>query len=121
VPRELGPYAYSTINIRQESIATEPDTVRRFVKAMHKALMFTLANKEEAFAVAKQQFPTMNNDDLLATLNRSFADQMWSEDGMVTPEAWATAQKVVRTANILKEDVAYDAIINMSFLKELTQ
>lgn len=120
-PRELGPYAYSTINIREESIRTEPDTVRKFVKAMRKALLFTLANKEEALAVAKQEFPTMNVEDLTATIDRSIADHMWSEDGMVTPEAWATAQKVVRTANILKEDVAYDSIINMSFMKELTQ
>jgi NitT/TauT family transport system substrate-binding protein len=121
VPRELGPYAYSTINIREESIRTEPDTVRKFVKAMRKALLFTLANKEEALAVAKQEFPTMNLEDLTATIDRSIADHMWSADGMVTPEAWATAQKVVRTANILKEDVAYDSIINMSFMKELTQ
>ncbi|MBV8511861.1 MAG: hypothetical protein JO289_17040 [Xanthobacteraceae bacterium] len=63
----------------------------------------------------------MNLEDLTATIDRSIADHMWSEDGMVTPEAWATAQKVVRTANILKEDVAYDSIINMSFMKELTQ
>lgn len=120
-PRELGPYAYSTINIRQESIATEPETVRKFVRAMSKALQFTLKNKEEALAVAKKEFPTMNVDDLMATITRSFADQMWSEDGMVTPQSWDTGKKVVMTANILKEDVAYDAIINMSFMKEMTQ
>jgi NitT/TauT family transport system substrate-binding protein len=120
-PRELGPYAYSTINIRQESIATEPETVRKFVKAMSKALQFTLKNKEEALAVAKKEFPTMNVDDLMATINRSFADKMWSEDGMVTPQAWDTGKKVVMTANILKEDTPYDAIINMSFMKELAQ
>ncbi|MDB5599035.1 MAG: nitrate/sulfonate/bicarbonate transporter substrate-binding protein [Xanthobacteraceae bacterium] len=120
-PRELGPYAYSTINIRQESIATEPETVRKFVRAMSKALQFTLKNKEEALAVAKKEFPTMNVDDLMATINRSFEDKMWSEDGMVTPQAWDMGKKVVMTANILKEDVAYDAIINMSFMKEMTQ
>jgi NitT/TauT family transport system substrate-binding protein len=120
-PRELGPYAYSTINIRQESIATEPETVRKFVKAMSKALQFTLKNKEEALAVAKKEFPTMNVDDLMATINRSLADKMWSEDGMVTPQAWDTGKKVVMTANILKEDTPYDAIINMRFMKELAQ
>jgi NitT/TauT family transport system substrate-binding protein len=120
-PRELGPYAYSTINIRQESIATEPETVRKFVKAMSRALQFTLKNKEEALAVAKKEFPTMNVDDLKATIDRSFADQMWSEDGMVTPQSWDMGKKVVMTANILKEDVPYDAIINMSFMKEMTQ
>jgi NitT/TauT family transport system substrate-binding protein len=117
-PRELGPYAYSTINIRQESIDKEPEIVAKFVRAMSKALLFTLANKEEAVAVAKLEFPTMKPDDLLATINRSYEDKLWSENGSVPPASWTTAQKVVRTANILKEDVAYDSIINMSFLKE---
>jgi NitT/TauT family transport system substrate-binding protein len=118
VPKELGPYAYSTINIRQESIETEPETVKKFVRAMSKALLYTLANKEEAVAVAKLEFPTMKEEDLMATINRSFEDKLWSEDGSVTPESWETAHKVVRTANILKEDVPYDSIINMSFWKE---
>jgi NitT/TauT family transport system substrate-binding protein len=118
VPKELGPYAYSTINIRQESIETEPETVRKFVRAMSKALLYTLENKEEAVAVAKLEFPTMKQEDLMATINRSFEDKLWSEDGSVTPESWTTAHKVVRTANILKEDVSYDSIINMTFWKE---
>jgi NitT/TauT family transport system substrate-binding protein len=118
VPKELGPYAYSTINIRQESIETEPETVRKFVRAMSKALLYTLANKEEAVAVAKLEFPTMKEEDLMATINRSFEDKLWSEDGSVSPQSWDTGKKVVRTANILKEDVPYDSIINMTFWKE---
>jgi NitT/TauT family transport system substrate-binding protein len=42
---------------------------------------------------------------------------MWSKDGMVSPESWATAQAVVREAGVLKSDVAYDAIIDMQFVK----
>lgn len=119
VPRELGPYAYSTINIRHESIVKEPDVVRKFVRGMSKALLYTIENKEEAVAVAKREFPTMNESDLLATINRSYEDKLWSDDGSVTPESWTTAHKVVRAANILKEDVAYDSIIDMSFWKEI--
>ena len=38
VPKELGPYAYSTINVRFDSIQKEPDVVRGFVKGMVKGL-----------------------------------------------------------------------------------
>ena len=45
-------------------------------------------------------------DDLKATLDRSFADEMWSKDGMITPQAWDTGKAVVMEAGILKKDVA---------------
>ena len=40
VPKELGPYAYSTINIRLDSIKKEPEVVRGFVRGMVKGLKF---------------------------------------------------------------------------------
>ena len=38
---------------------------------------------------------------------------------MVSEQAWVTAQKVVRNAGILKEDVAFDKVIDMQFVKAL--
>ena len=48
VPKELGPYAYSTINIRQESIKKEPEVVRGFVRGMIKGLKYLYAGKNGA-------------------------------------------------------------------------
>ena len=84
VPKELGPYAYSTINIRQESIIKEPGVVKGFVRGMMKASKFLYANPGEAAEVAKKQFPTMPLDDLKATMDRSFADEMWTKDGTIS-------------------------------------
>lgn len=117
IPKELGPYAYSTFNVRLDSIKKEPELVRGFVNGMVKALRFLYANREESAEIAKKQFPTMPLEDLKATLDRSFADEMWSKDGMVTPAAWDTAKSVVMGAGILKTDVKYDEIIDMSFVK----
>ncbi len=44
VPKELGPYAYSTINVRLETIRKEPEAVRAFVRGMVKGLKFLYAN-----------------------------------------------------------------------------
>jgi NitT/TauT family transport system substrate-binding protein len=117
VPKELGPYAYSTLNVRLESVQKEPKLVAAFVKNVIRGLEFTYAHQDEAVAIAKQEFPTMSAEDLKATLDRSFADRLWSKDGMVSREAWTTAQEVVRTAGILKQDVPYDDIIDMQFVK----
>ncbi len=46
VPKELGPYAYSTINVRFETIQKEPEVVKGFVKGMVKGLKFLYANPE---------------------------------------------------------------------------
>jgi NitT/TauT family transport system substrate-binding protein len=116
VPKELGPYAYSTFNVRLDSIQKTPDLCRGFVHGMVKSLKFLYDNKEEAAEIAKKQFPTMPLEDLQATLKRSFADELWSKDGQVTRASWETAKSVVMAAGILKKDVTYEDIIDMSFV-----
>jgi NitT/TauT family transport system substrate-binding protein len=119
IPREFGPYAYSTINVRLDSIQKEPDVVRGFVRGMVKGLKFLYANPAQAAEVAKKQFPTMALDDLKATLDRSFKDEMWSKNGLISRQAWDTASAVVREAGILKVDVKYDEIIDTSFVEKI--
>src|SRR5207253_589393 len=91
IPKELGPYAYSTINVRLDSIQKDPELVRGFVRGIVKGLKFLYAKPDQAAEIAKKQFPTMPLDDLKATLDRSFADEMWSKDGMISRAAWTTA------------------------------
>jgi NitT/TauT family transport system substrate-binding protein len=119
VPKELGPYAYSTINVRLDSIQKEPEVVRGFVRGMMKGLRFLYADRSGAAEIAKKQFPTMALDDLKATLDRSFADDMWSPDGVISRQAWDTGKAVVMDAGILKTNVKYDDIIDMSFVESL--
>ncbi|MFZ3349915.1 MAG: hypothetical protein WA268_03465, partial [Xanthobacteraceae bacterium] len=116
IPKMLGPYAYSTFNLRLDSIKKTPDLVEAFVHGMMKSLKFVDQNHDEAAELAKRQFPTMAIDDLKATLNRSFSDEMWSKDGTISRASWDTAKSVVMSAGILKTDVKYDEIIDMSYV-----
>jgi NitT/TauT family transport system substrate-binding protein len=50
----------------------------------------------------------MAEADLNATIERTIADHLWSSDGTISPQGWETAKAVVRSAGILKEDVAFD-------------
>ena len=93
--------------------------MRGFVRGIFKGIKFLYADPGATADIAKRQFPTMPLDDLKATLDRSFADEMWTKDGMVTRAAWTTAQAVVREAGILKADVPYDSIIDMSFVESV--
>jgi NitT/TauT family transport system substrate-binding protein len=119
VPKELGPYAYSTFNVRLDTMQKDPALVRTFVRGMVKGLKFLYANRDESAEIAKKQFPTMPLDDLKATLSRSFADELWSPDGMISRQAWTTASAVVRSVDILKADIGYDEIIDMSVVESV--
>ena len=116
VPQRLGPYAYSTLNVTLDSIQKQPEIVGAFVRAVMRGLQATYADRPEAAAVARQEFPTMPEADLQATLDRSYADELWSKDGSISPQSWTMAKDVVMTAGILKQDVPYDDVIDMRFL-----
>jgi NitT/TauT family transport system substrate-binding protein len=119
IPKMMGPYAYSTFNVRLDSIQKTPELVRGFVRGMMKSLKFVDGNREESAEIAKKQFPTMPLDDLKATLDRSFADELWSRDGTISRASWDTAKAVVMGAGLLKIDVKYDEIIDMSYVDSL--
>lgn len=117
VPKTLGPYTYSALSVRQETIAKDPKTVEGFVRAMVKAQKFVYSNTDQAVAVAKEEFPTMAAADMKATLDRAIGDQIWSKDGLISQQSWDTAKSVVIGTDVLKTDVSYDSIIDMSFVK----
>jgi NitT/TauT family transport system substrate-binding protein len=117
IPKDLGPYAYSTLNVRYDSTKNEPELVEKFVRGVVQGLKYTYDDPAGATLIAKKEFPTMAAEDLKATLDRTFADGLWSRDGMVSPEAWKTAESVVLAAGILKQSVPYDDIFNMKFVK----
>ncbi len=117
VPQELGPYAYSTINVKLDSIEQDPETVKQFVDGMKKGLEFLRDNKEESLAIAREEFPTMSEDLLEATLNRSYEDELWEFDGDITEEAVNTGLAVVRSAGLLTEDsIGYADIVDTQFV-----
>src|SRR5262249_11558411 len=102
VSEELGPYAYTDLNIRLDSIQKEPATVAQFGRAVLRGLQFASANHDEAIAIAKEWFPTLAEDDLSATINRTLADHLWSRDGLISAQAWQTAKAVVTAVGMLK-------------------
>ncbi|MGZ7445624.1 ABC transporter substrate-binding protein [Paenibacillus sp. TH7-28] len=118
VPQELGPYAYSTINIKQDNIENDPETVRKFVDGIHKALEFIRDNKAESMEIAKLEFPSMADELLAATIDRSYEDEMWEYTGQISEEAVNTGLSVVRAAGLLKDEaIGYADIVDMQFVK----
>jgi NitT/TauT family transport system substrate-binding protein len=117
--KELGPFTDTALSVLGDTVEKDPDTVKRFVRAFVRGLVYTDTHRGEMLDVAKAEFPTANEDDLKASLDRSFADELFSTDGFITKESWTTGETIVLDAGILKQPVAYDQVIDMRFVNEV--
>jgi NitT/TauT family transport system substrate-binding protein len=118
-PKQLGPLAYSVLNVAKSVIDKEPQLVTDFVAAAIQAQKTTLTEPDRVRAIAAREFPTMNPADLKATLDRTYADDLWSPDGAISRQSWTTMHSVVRTIGALKVDVPYEDVIDNSFVERL--
>jgi len=116
---DLGPYADTAISVGGDSIRKEPQLVHGLVKAIMRGLIYTNEHAAEMVAFSQAEFPTASKDDLEASLKRTFADHVYSTDGFIPPEAWTLGNAVVRQGGVLKEDVSYDDVVDMRFVKEV--
>jgi NitT/TauT family transport system substrate-binding protein len=117
--KELGPFVDTALSVRGDTLEKDPATVKSFVKAVVRALVYTDAHRDEMLAFAKTEFPTASEEDLTASLDRAFTDGIYSTDGFITKESWVTGETIVREAGILKQPVSYDEVIDMRFVDEV--
>lgn len=114
----LGSYPDTAVNVSGDSIVKQPKLVQGMVKATVRALVYVNTHRNELLDLAALEFPTANRDDLQAMAKRAFADDIFSHDGYIPPESWTTGEAVVRVPGILKKDVSYDQVVDMSFVHE---
>src|SRR6185312_6404869 len=109
--------AWTTVNVRGDTVEKQPQLVERFMRALTKGLKATYSDHAQTIAIAKQEFPSMAVEDLTAAVERTLKDELWSKDGFIEPAAWAMAQDVARDSGLLKQEVPYSDIIDMRFVK----
>jgi NitT/TauT family transport system substrate-binding protein len=114
-PHDLGPYAYSTINVTQATIDADVAGAKAFVDGMKKGLAFVRDHRDETFALAAKEYPDLPASILKSALTRAYTDQLWEYSGKITPEAVKTAESVVIAAGLLTAEVPYDEIIDPQF------
>ncbi len=117
--KELGPFVDTALSVRGDTIEKDPETVKRFVRAFVRGLVYVDTHRDEMLTFAKAEFPTASDEDLKASLDRSFADGLYSTDGFIPQESWTTGETIVLEAGILKEHVSYDQVIDMRFVNDV--
>ena len=107
------------MSVRGDMIKKDPATVKSFVRALVRGLVYTDTHRAEMLDFAKSEFPTASEDDLKASLDRSFADGLFSTDGFIPEQSWTTEETIVLDAGILKQPISYNEVIDMRFVNEV--
>ena len=114
---DLGDYSYSVIGVRRSTIEKDPETCRAFVRAMLKALKAVQENHELAARILELEFPTLTPEGREAALTRAWEDHLWSEDGIITPQAVETNMAVLQSSGIFEGTWSYDDLVDMQFIE----
>jgi NitT/TauT family transport system substrate-binding protein len=114
---ELGDYAFSVVSVLNSSIKKEPEVAQGFTRAIVKALAGFNDDRALALDVVKSEFPSMDEMGIKDSLDRAYADKIWSRDGFITKDALDKNMDVVLKTGVFQGTYSYDELINMQFVK----
>jgi NitT/TauT family transport system substrate-binding protein len=114
----LGDYPYSVVSVRQSTITSEPQVVQAFVDAVLEALSLATKDRPAIEAMTRKEFPTLSQDGVKATLDRIYADKIWSTDGMVSEQGYARDMDVVVKTGAFTKSVPYGNVVDMQFVRK---
>ncbi|WP_411675692.1 ABC transporter substrate-binding protein [Caproicibacter sp.] len=115
---DLGDFSYSVISVKKSTIDKDSETVQKFVSAMKKALKAVQDDHEMAKKVLKQEFPTLSEDEIKASLDRAYADHLWSPDGVISEKAVTTDMDMLLKTGIYSGSYSFQTLVDMQFVNK---
>ena len=116
---DLGDYAYSVIGVKQSTIENDPETCAAFVRALVKALHTVQDDRTTAERILAMEFPTLTEEGRTAALDRAYADNLWSPDGIISQAAVDTCMEVVSVSGLFDGQWDYEKMVDMQFVEVL--
>ena len=117
----MGDYAYSVVSVRQSTITREPQVVQAFVDATVQALGIVTKDRSAVEAMTHKEFPTLPASGVKATLDRAYADHLWSSDGIVSEQAYNLDMDVVYKTGTFTKRTPYASVVDMQFVRKALQ
>lgn len=115
---DLGDFSYSVISVKKSTIDNDPETVQKFVNAMKKALKAVQDDHDMAKKVLKLEFPTLGDEEIQASLDRAYGDNLWSQDGIISEKAVTTDMDMLLKTGIFSGTYSYDTLVDMEFVNK---
>jgi NitT/TauT family transport system substrate-binding protein len=100
---------------RPETVAKDPDLVRRMVRALTRANRWALQNSPEQVAEALKPFMAQTPPELLLTGAKAVLPAL-SPDGRTSERSFQVTQDILEQAGILKKRLSYSELVTNEFL-----
>ena len=114
---ENGHVAYSSFAATSEFLATNSETVSRFVQGFSKALQWLNVNSESAIADAIGEFFHDTPQDLLAqSVARYKAQGTWPTKPALEQPQFEGLQEILMDAGLVKEHQPYQKVVTREFV-----
>ena len=118
---DLGDYAYSVIGVKASTIEKQPEICAAFVRAMVRALQTVQTDRAAAERVLALEFPTLSEEGRRAALDRAYADQLWSPDGMISQQAVDTCMDALVASGLYEGSWDYNKMVDLQFVSQVVK
>ncbi len=121
---DLFPYPFQGFLATDKMIAERPNDIKRWLRAMVKALMFIRERPEEAADIAMKKIPMGNVSRLLVVegirrFSKAFPDGV---PGLPSPQGIKTLIDLdVKAALKIKEDIPPDKVLSLRLIREVKE
>ncbi|MCS6911122.1 MAG: ABC transporter substrate-binding protein, partial [Anaerolineales bacterium] len=117
----VGDYATLAANgllTNAETIRTEPELVRGFVRAIVRGIQDVIADPDEAYIISKKYAPDALKDDALEKQVLAATIELWKTDrvGFIRTEAWQNMQATLLDAGLLSRPLDVNAAFTNDFV-----
>ncbi len=112
--------AANGIITNETTIAENPELVQRFINALLRGLVDTIANPDEAYEISKKYIENLAEaDEAVQKEVLSLSIEFWKADtlGFSNPAAWENMQKVMLSMNLYDTPLDLDAAFTNEFIK----
>ncbi|RYB06558.1 ABC transporter substrate-binding protein [Lichenibacterium ramalinae] len=112
-PERYGPYAFSAVSARKD---VDPAVAQAFVDGMEAALKLMQSRPEEAVAVAKKEFPTLDPAVVESAVKRMLADHVYPDGVDIAPAALNLALDTQIALGNLAAQPDYKGFVDRTFI-----
>lgn len=112
-PERYGPYAFSAVSARKD---VDPAVAQAFVSGMQAALKLMQSRPDEAVAVAKKEFPTLDPAVVESAVKRMLGDHVYPDSVDIDPAALTLALDTQIALGNLAAQPDFKAFVDRSFI-----
>ncbi|GGJ99644.1 putative binding protein YtlA [Lentibacillus kapialis] len=117
---ESGHVPYTTFMTKESFLNDDPQTAKRFTKAVYKAQNWVQKNSAQDIAdVIQPYFEDTKKDMLAASIERYKKQESFATDPILDKEEWNNLKNIMNEAGELPEDVPYGDLVNTQIAEEV--